>query len=309
MPRLRVLAGTSLDSLVPITDAVNTNKPVPLCSHLFDGQVVANIKGFNGISSEYFDREDRRGITWSIQVQGRFLKPFSADDIMFGNTFDRPLHLPWGSNVALKFMNYIDPTLEHDLTSNSKPWALSPLVATMPHFVHTREKDTYFPPDHSLSDDTSQLHLALVDFESPMSSASSSGLSSPRHRSSSDSSSSSSSSQRSMSRSLFRSKKCTMPCGPFNFRNAAQRRAHFSDPVNRDHIVFGPKDTITTDFCYGFIEFSPTLSLRLPGGVSFDLKRYWDGQPVRFVCCERRKDDDPEPWGQIFWCVVVEAVD
>lgn len=104
MPRLRVLAGTSWDSLVPITDAVNTNKPVPLCSHLFDGQVVANIKGFNGISSEYFDREDRRGITWSIQVQGRFLKPFSADDIMFGNTFDRPLHLPWGSNVALKFM-------------------------------------------------------------------------------------------------------------------------------------------------------------------------------------------------------------
>jgi hypothetical protein len=27
----------------------------------------------------------------------------------------------------------IDPTIEHDLTSQTKPWALSPMVATMPY--------------------------------------------------------------------------------------------------------------------------------------------------------------------------------
>jgi hypothetical protein len=37
-------------------------------------------------------------------VIGRFLKPYSADDILFGNTFDKPLKLPWGSSAALKFM-------------------------------------------------------------------------------------------------------------------------------------------------------------------------------------------------------------
>ena len=70
-----------------------------------------------------------------------------ADDVMFGNTFDRPLKLPWGSGAALKFMkcvfeispsmgrsglisdpssslcSFVDPTLEHALDS-ATPWAL-----------------------------------------------------------------------------------------------------------------------------------------------------------------------------------------
>jgi hypothetical protein len=67
---------------------------------------------------------------------------------------------------------------------------------------------------------------------------------------------------------------------------------------------------ITTDFCYGFFNFSPPLSLQLPGGFSVDLMKYWDGQPVRFVCCERKRVvvDGEEPWGRIFWCVAIETV-
>jgi Protein of unknown function (DUF1769) len=71
----------------------------------------------------------------------------------------------------------------------------------------------------------------------------------------------------------------------------------------------GAQDVITTDFCYGFLQFSPKLSLQIPGGFSFDLDKYWDGQPVRFVCCERRKANSPEPWGKLFWCVSIEMVD
>ena len=66
------------------------------------------------------------------------------------------------------------------------------------------------------------------------------------------------------------------------------------------------------------------MALRLPGGFSVDLLRYWDGQPVYFVCCERvRPDSDsnkdgkeggskPEeehPIGRVFWCVVIEILD
>lgn len=40
-------------------------------------------------------------------IIGRFLQPYTADDIMFGNTFDRALKLPWGTSAALKFMRYV----------------------------------------------------------------------------------------------------------------------------------------------------------------------------------------------------------
>jgi len=76
----------------------------------------------------------------------------------------------------------------------------------------------------------------------------------------------------------------------------------------------GEQDILTMDFCYGFLEFNPNLALRLPGGVSFDLMKYWDGQPVRFVCCERKSklengthtSSSEDPWGQMFWCVQIE---
>lgn len=59
------------------------------------------------------------------------------------------------------------------------------------------------------------------------------------------------------------------------------------------------------DFCYGFLTFHPTLALNIPGGLSFDLMQYWDGQPVRFVCCERQHGSDT-PLGRLFWCVTIE---
>lgn len=74
-PRLRVLAGSSPETMVPITSLVNTSKPHTISSDLFEGQIVTHIKGFTderGVvrDSEYFGREDRKGVTWSIQVQG-----------------------------------------------------------------------------------------------------------------------------------------------------------------------------------------------------------------------------------------------
>lgn len=174
MPRLRVLAGPSPSKLSPIS--VNTSQAHEISSELFEGKVVVHIKGFNDDGDEdntprpddYFEHEDRRYVTWSIQVQGRFLREYNADDVLFGNTFDRPLKLPWGTSVVLKFMNYIDPTLEHDLQSTSKPWALSPLISTMPYFAHMRleigqeamELWPEFPGTELVVDDVSQMHLA-----------------------------------------------------------------------------------------------------------------------------------------------------
>jgi len=268
MPRLRCLIGPSPDKLVAIP--VNSSEAHYISSDLFEGKVAVYVKleppvdGTNGhangspkqkfeveseselASHEYFDRPERAGVTWSIQVKGRFLQSYTADDILFGNTFDRPLHLPWGSGAALKFMHYIDPTLEHDLYAQ-QPWALSPLITTMPYFKHRRISSAEdlnkcaFPEKESIKDDIIQ--LAEEDDNSVPESA----QNSPK-----------------------------------------ARQSRFANPATRRSVIFGPKDLITTDFCYGFIKF-PSLLLSLPAGISFDLKRYWDGQPVRFVCCERPK--------------------
>jgi hypothetical protein len=76
MPHLRVRAGTTSSTtpgkldLVDVTRSVNTFKPIKLSSDIFEGELVVHIKGFNGVHSEYFDRDDRKGISWSFQVQG-----------------------------------------------------------------------------------------------------------------------------------------------------------------------------------------------------------------------------------------------
>jgi hypothetical protein len=82
MPRLRVLAGPTLTSLVPISHIVNTDKPHTISSDRFEGQVVINIKGFTDahgrvLDSEYFHRPDRKDITWSVQVQGNAVVLFA----------------------------------------------------------------------------------------------------------------------------------------------------------------------------------------------------------------------------------------
>lgn len=76
MPKLRVLAGPSASraTLVSISDLVNTFKSFPIKSEDFEGFVSVHIKGFVGdhnedVSSPYFDRPERRGVTWSIQVR------------------------------------------------------------------------------------------------------------------------------------------------------------------------------------------------------------------------------------------------
>ena len=64
-----------MTTLVPINDYVNTNTPIHIKSDLFEGQLVVQIKGFtddqgNVRNSGYFERAEKKNITWSIQVQG-----------------------------------------------------------------------------------------------------------------------------------------------------------------------------------------------------------------------------------------------
>lgn len=180
---LRVRAGPSLDSLQDITDKVNKDIPVNVVSAAFEGRLAVYVKGLDDANEpEYFQREGRKGITWSIQFQGRFLQSHSANDILFGNIFDKPLNLPsyvttpalalmeWVISSALFFSiltdsRRIDPTLESHIQSQDKPSALSPLITTMPHLHHKRIPHAKlsafheFPSAISIADDVSQLDV------------------------------------------------------------------------------------------------------------------------------------------------------
>lgn len=62
---------------MPITDIVNTSATHRVSSELFEGEISVHIKDFTdeeGVvrHSDYFQREDRQGVTWSIQVSGEF---------------------------------------------------------------------------------------------------------------------------------------------------------------------------------------------------------------------------------------------
>ncbi|KAI0676355.1 hypothetical protein C8Q78DRAFT_1157991 [Trametes maxima] len=278
MPHLRVLAGPTEHELVPLR--VNSGVPVRIASDAFEGAVAVFIKGLADAEggredSDYFRK--RSGVTWSIQVQGRFLREYSADELLFGNVFERPFKLPWGFGAALKFMNFIDPTLEHDLASRSKPWALSPLVATMPYFRQQRAPrgapPPPFPPAEPLSDDATQLRTT-PSAPAPANPALAKLKASP-----------------------------------------AKRRSYFANALRRQEVVFGPEDVVTTDFCYDFLQFSHSgIALRLPGGITIDVMKYWDGQPVRFVCCDRARrgaggGGGERPWGRVLWCVVIEPAE
>ncbi|KAI0346420.1 DUF1769-domain-containing protein [Trametopsis cervina] len=272
MPRLRVLVGPSADKLTEVK--ANTDEGIDVSSDTFEGKVAVYIKDFADPSgkvqtSPYFEQPERKDVTWSIQFQGRFLKPHAGNDILFGNVFDKPLPIPWGFSTILGFMHYVDPTLEQDLQSKTKPWALSPLISTMPHFVHARVQSSgdapAFPPSKPISDDSSKLSL----------------------------------------------KDGTVP-EELAEQSAQARRAFFKTPEHRNLITLGPDDLVTADFCYNYLIFSQTgVQLKIPGGFSLDMMKFWDGRPVHFVCGARKEQTGSEhgpPIGEVFWCVAIEVL-
>ncbi|KAG8717260.1 hypothetical protein FRC08_007888 [Ceratobasidium sp. 394] len=238
-PTLKVSVGPNVDELKEIT--YNDNSSHAVRSPDFDGLISVHIKGDGGFAKSrndtYFTHESRSACTWAIQIQGRFLKEINGNDVLFGNIFDRPLPLPWGSSAILSFVQYIDPTLNHDIYGE-KPWALSPFLSTMPYLQRTQiAADTPVPniPTTLLTEEKSQPPLAPAL----------KGDSTPE-----------------------------------------TRWRYFGDEAHRKQFTFTPKDLISADFCYGYLQL-PGLTLTLPGGLEFDLMYYYDGRPVNFICKER----------------------
>ncbi|KAF8319759.1 hypothetical protein DL93DRAFT_118506 [Clavulina sp. PMI_390] len=278
MPRLRVLVGESPSSLHPIS----ANDPAghTLKTPRFEGSISVflkdfeNEKGMFSTGEEYFGTGERPGVTWSIQARGRFLTELNADDVLFGNVFDRPLPLPYGSGAAIKFMHLRDPTLEDDL-HGEKPWALSPLITTMPYLsiqdINTTNGESNAPGSGEGSP-------GLLICESVKSILPPTVGTEPQARRS-------------------------------YFKDPAKRQAvtftptqHIACDFCHGWLSFSNRGESGSGTSAG-----SGLSLNFPM-VEFDLMKYWDGRPVWFVCCERNKEQGIGP-GAMIWCVGFEIVE
>ena len=127
MPRLEIRVGNSIDTLYPIP--INATQPTAVQSDSFDGFISVHIRDHDP-PSNLLDQINHDN-AFCIAITGRFLiQGMTTDDILFGNQFERPLQLPTGTSLALRFAHWFDPGLEANLYA-TKPCAFSPLVVTM----------------------------------------------------------------------------------------------------------------------------------------------------------------------------------
>jgi len=92
-----------------------------------------------------------------------------------------------------------------------------------------------------------------------------------------------------------------VPSDPSLVDTPAKRRSHFASESSRKSAHLSPSHLVRGDFSHGFLDFS-TLALSLPGGLSFSLAKYWNGEPVVFNCRKRST-------GESFFVVTFELQD
>ncbi|EPQ31618.1 uncharacterized protein PFL1_00951 [Pseudozyma flocculosa PF-1] len=301
-PSLRISAGPSVDSLSTV--AVNhDDSPLSISTSNFQGRLTVRIKNFSGeqpsgasaqADSAYFNGGLGKGCSWSMQIQGRFLSPspISSDDLVFGNEFDRPIkdHLPYGTGLALQFAKVIDPNLQHDLYAE-KPWAFSPYIATMGRVATARlaadkaeGKDGFdgWPAFPSAESDTGPRYLdedvtsLFYTADGKLDTAIEPDEDAVKN----------------------------LRGGEAGIEKAHDyRKRWFGNKAHRQKCPVTSDQVVTADFFNGFIDFNDlTLHIPFSGGLSFDLKKYWDGQPVRYVCKDQKS-------GTVFFVIQFDITD
>lgn len=290
-PSLKISAGPSVDKLQTV--AVNhDDQPTEVNTDSFQGRIAVRIKDFTGSDpegvthakdTEYFTTGNAKGMSWSMQIQGRFLgggkEGISGDDLVFGNEFDKPIrdHLPYGTSLALQFAKVVDPTLEHDLYAE-KPHAWSPYIATMTRIASHKldnadaAKDFQdWPPFPATPENVHDNLTSII----------------PTDIAERD-----------------KDTIANMKGGTDGIDKAHEyRKRYFGNKAHRHAVHITPDQIITADFFNGFIDFNDlTLHIPFSGGLKFDLKKYWDGQPVRYICKDKSTD-------KVFFVIQFDIVD
>ncbi|EIW68057.1 hypothetical protein TREMEDRAFT_63945 [Tremella mesenterica DSM 1558] len=257
VPRLETRISSSSTPYPPPQTIKTNSSPTPLRTSSFEGTVALWLKSPHEkeAGQEYFSHPSREGMTYAIVVRGRFVDDVSADDIFFGNVFENPVrdHLPWGSSIAMRAMQWLDPSIEMDAYAD-RPWALSPLLATMNYVSITRQ-----PQNGVIVEEDCDLLEELAGIQKWK--------------------------------------------GDSKARSSS-RKAWFNIPANREKVQLKGLE-ISLEFCNGYLDFNTfSVTLPRPFNLSIPLLKYWDGQPVTYVCQMGK-----QPGERACWSVAYHIVD
>ncbi|KAL9935572.1 hypothetical protein V8E36_005920 [Tilletia maclaganii] len=134
MPRLEVLVGPDRFSLEPCR-VNDSHRPHEIKTEHFIGRVLVRIVDFDGArpgepGREYFRDRSRK---FSIQIEGRFTKPWNGNEVLFGTDFDKLIDFPRTAfNAGMKVAQWVDPcTFYEEKPPSGRPYIMSPYVACM----------------------------------------------------------------------------------------------------------------------------------------------------------------------------------
>ncbi|RKP04357.1 hypothetical protein CXG81DRAFT_8427 [Caulochytrium protostelioides] len=157
--RLRISVGTDPSNpadrqIIYVNDDLH---PVPLKSEHFVGRIVVRADNWdNGVNPTQAEIQRAAGIgttpyfqgrrrLFSFQIEGRFTKTWTGDDLWWGTRMHGKLKLPPGSDLALRFAQTLDPGLQADLHHPTDPWCLSPMLCAM-NVIHIAPAPLLGPP-------------------------------------------------------------------------------------------------------------------------------------------------------------------
>jgi hypothetical protein len=307
----------SVNSIVPIN---YDSDPIIINNEHFTGYAVFRVVNFDGhnpidpktgkpmpviTSNDYFKGHRR---TFSLQISGRFRKEWSADEVMFGTFFDKPVKMPPGYKIALALAKKIDASMDGDL-SLDKPYMCSPLICAMniaraEPIILSSLKDGKLEEDQtvSFSHDAERTGLNQPLYlpkwkgaggkhieENFMETVASWPESKLHHQHIEEDDSD----------PLKEEPEVVAPKRTGSFMNffsrtsstnemikkepaavtPTQRRSWFLNPDHRKSYLFRPDTLYTFDFNNQYVDLN---KMQLKLGITFDVSYYLNGQPVRY---------------------------
>ncbi|KAJ3189866.1 hypothetical protein HDU85_000150 [Gaertneriomyces sp. JEL0708] len=317
---LGVRAGPNYKDLLPVKVNDEQN-PLLIDSDHFVGYVVVRVAHFGGVTpdgtrplvnpqSHYFYGRNRR---YSIMVQGRFKKAWNGDDIIFGVDFDTKVRTPTGVGLAMRIAKWLDPSLDSCFSGNT-PWIFSPWISAMNSLAvysldspHVRNA---LPPidtsAHAMAETGTPVPDSQVDDDSTVREPLASppvGTNGSMHSvacvSSADADVQGKPAAGTPSLDIgqwsFQSRMISedvsglfidTPKAP-SLTSYEKRKKYFADARARKEVTIVPDRIYCMDYYDAYFDFN-AMAIKLPG-FSVNAFKYWDGQPLRFVCRNRDK--------------------
>lgn len=304
-----------IDNIVPVN---YDSDPIIINNEHFTGYAVFRVVNFDGHNpidpasgkpmktipnNDYFTGHRR---TFSLQLSGRFKKEWSADEVMFGTFFEKPVKMPPGYKIALALAKKIDASMDGDFSLDA-PYMCSPLICAMniaraePIILGsvTEEPESdgtavAFSHDAEKMDDPKRpLYLPKWKYgggkhleENFMETVASWPESNLHHAHNVEEDDSDPlkedpvAPKRSGSLMGFFSRTpSTKESSKSSAVTPSQRRSWFLNPAHRQNYKFRPDTLYSFDFNNQYVDLN---KMHLKLGITFDVSYYLNGQPVRY---------------------------